>query len=469
MTDDAYISFRYAENLINGHGLVFNIGEYVEGYSNFLWILMIAGGMKLGVAPEASAILISIFCAAGTVGVITFFAFKTSKNEIFEYSAMYPAILFTGIGNYWIWTFGGGLEPILFSFLNTAAILYFAAYSKSDLTNRRLFFLSILCFLIALTRPEGVMTFVYFSLAVLFIQRDQKIINKVLWFGLPFIFLFGIYLVWKISYFGDLIPNTFYAKVEMSGNQVLNGAKYCLKFFAAYSIITIFLFPAVWIHTQKMRYNYLIVGFIIMYTGFVIVVGGDFMFAFRLYVPIAPLLAVLAFNGIEAVFNGNLLFMVIGVTTIFSTTQSRFHPEFKWEIEKYTTVNHGEKAGKFIAKNFPANAKIAVTAAGAIPYFSKLYTIDMLGLTNREIAQNGMTDIQSDITGHLKYNIPIVIQKRPEIIYFGDGFGSAIPLRRAEKDLFVTEYFQKNHSLRKYGIDKDTLQMYVLNNYEIKK
>ncbi|MDP1677755.1 MAG: hypothetical protein Q8L88_12930 [Bacteroidota bacterium] len=466
MTDDAYISFRYAENLINGHGLVFNIGEFVEGYSNFLWVLLIAGGMKLGVSPETSAIFISIICAIGTASILTFFTFKTAKKELPVYSALYPAILFTGIGNYWLWTFGGGLEPILFSFFNTTAILFFALSHDVSVSNARLFFLSILCFVIALTRPEGAMTFVYILFALIFIQRKQKPFAKVLWFITPFVLFFSVYLVWKLSYFGDLIPNTFYAKVDMSGNQVFNGLKYSLKFFSAYSIITIFLLPAVWIDSQKIRYNYLIFGFVIMYAGFVSVVGGDFMFAFRLFVPIVPLLAVLAYNGIEVVFSRNLFYIVIGVTTILSNTQSRFHPELKWEIEKYTTVIRGEKVGKFIAKNFPADAKIAVTAAGAIPYFSKLYTIDMLGLTNREIAHNGSSDIQPDITGHLKYNISIVIQKKPDLIYFGDGFGSPTPLRKAEKELFESTYFQQNYSLHKYLVENDTLQVYVLHQFE---
>ncbi|HEU4929482.1 MAG TPA: hypothetical protein VFU38_06595, partial [Candidatus Krumholzibacteria bacterium] len=48
MTDDAFISFRYAENLVSGNGLVFNIGERVEGMSNFLWTLWIGAGMGLG-------------------------------------------------------------------------------------------------------------------------------------------------------------------------------------------------------------------------------------------------------------------------------------------------------------------------------------------------------------------------------------------------------------------------------------
>jgi hypothetical protein len=40
--DDAYISFRYAANFLAGKGLVYNAGEHVEGYTNFLWVLIIA-------------------------------------------------------------------------------------------------------------------------------------------------------------------------------------------------------------------------------------------------------------------------------------------------------------------------------------------------------------------------------------------------------------------------------------------
>src|ERR1044072_2429548 len=53
LCDDAYISFRYADNLVHGLGLVYNAGERVEGYSNFLWTMGIALGMRLGVGPEA--------------------------------------------------------------------------------------------------------------------------------------------------------------------------------------------------------------------------------------------------------------------------------------------------------------------------------------------------------------------------------------------------------------------------------
>ena len=54
LTDDAFISFRYVRNLLEGHGLVFNPGEYVEGYTNFLWILeLVALWGPLRPAPGA--------------------------------------------------------------------------------------------------------------------------------------------------------------------------------------------------------------------------------------------------------------------------------------------------------------------------------------------------------------------------------------------------------------------------------
>ncbi|HEY4491844.1 MAG TPA: hypothetical protein VI958_07560, partial [Acidobacteriota bacterium] len=53
VTDDIFIGFRYAQNLVDGRGLVYNTGERVEGYTNFLWVLIMAGGLLVGIKPEA--------------------------------------------------------------------------------------------------------------------------------------------------------------------------------------------------------------------------------------------------------------------------------------------------------------------------------------------------------------------------------------------------------------------------------
>ena len=75
--DDAFISFRYAANMLDGHGLVFNRGEMVEGYSNLLWVHLSAFGMKLGLDPllwarimGTAAMAIVLALIPGIVGIL---------------------------------------------------------------------------------------------------------------------------------------------------------------------------------------------------------------------------------------------------------------------------------------------------------------------------------------------------------------------------------------------------------------
>ena len=68
--DDAYISFRYAANLVAGHGLVYNPGEFIEGYTNFLWTLLIAAGMQIGVGPHITSKVVGAACSIATLVVV---------------------------------------------------------------------------------------------------------------------------------------------------------------------------------------------------------------------------------------------------------------------------------------------------------------------------------------------------------------------------------------------------------------
>ena len=69
--DDAFLSFRYAEHFSSGKGLVFNDGEYVEGYSNFLWTVSLAVGMFCGASPEFLSMAMGIFFFSGTLLLCT--------------------------------------------------------------------------------------------------------------------------------------------------------------------------------------------------------------------------------------------------------------------------------------------------------------------------------------------------------------------------------------------------------------
>src|SRR5690242_4850816 len=68
--DDAYISFRYARNLARGLGLVYNPGERVEGYTNFLWTVLMAAGLRFHVSPEILAKCLGGLAACVSLGMV---------------------------------------------------------------------------------------------------------------------------------------------------------------------------------------------------------------------------------------------------------------------------------------------------------------------------------------------------------------------------------------------------------------
>ena len=83
LTDDAFISFRYTRNLLEGHGLVFNPGERVEGYTNFLWILELAAIWGLfNIRPEYAAPWLSVAYTAATIATVLWWAARTSPRCI---------------------------------------------------------------------------------------------------------------------------------------------------------------------------------------------------------------------------------------------------------------------------------------------------------------------------------------------------------------------------------------------------
>ncbi len=104
--DDAFISFRYAKNFINGYGLVFNPGEYVEGYTNFLWTLLIAFGLKLNFSPIIFSYLLGILFFIFSL----IFTYKTAEIIFQKKSLALLTIILLGT-NYTFSAYAtGGLE-----------------------------------------------------------------------------------------------------------------------------------------------------------------------------------------------------------------------------------------------------------------------------------------------------------------------------------------------------------------------
>ena len=120
MPDDAFISFRYAENLATGSGPVFNPGERVEGYTSFLWVLVLAGSRALGLDTAAAArTLGSVFAALTVLLVLNG---HRLCPRIDEKICLAAAVMLGSCGVFTPWAMSG-MEVTLFTFLLLLATL----------------------------------------------------------------------------------------------------------------------------------------------------------------------------------------------------------------------------------------------------------------------------------------------------------------------------------------------------------
>ena len=155
VTDDAFISFVYAKNLVEHGALVFNLGERVEGYTNFLWTLIVAAGLALKIPAELSSRVLGTLC-----GILTMFYLATVLRKLrADKESLWDSVsawILAGIPGYACWS-SGGLETQLFALFCTLSLgQYLQAILDEENGNRApLWQIGITLGLAALTRPEG--------------------------------------------------------------------------------------------------------------------------------------------------------------------------------------------------------------------------------------------------------------------------------------------------------------------------
>jgi hypothetical protein len=116
-TDDAFISFRYAQNLLDGLGLVFNAGERVEGYSNFLWTVWSAVGLALGFDAAAWAAGWGIACYLASVALLAAVGLAIARRRDGAPPWLPLAAIGAALNPEWSIFATGGLETSAFTAL----------------------------------------------------------------------------------------------------------------------------------------------------------------------------------------------------------------------------------------------------------------------------------------------------------------------------------------------------------------
>ena len=216
LCDDAFISFRYARNLLEGNGLVFNPGEYVEGYTNFLWILELAALWGIfGVPPTQTANWLSVAYTIGTIGAVVWWVARLPSLRDRGLVGWMALGLLCGSATFAVWTSGGGLETRQFTFFIVAAVVCLSVYGTSHLG---LLAASLSLAAAALTRPEGLMLaaccFGWFAVQRLTTdgRHFSKLVRAMFFLLVPFVALISAHFIFRYAYYGEWLPNTYYAK-----------------------------------------------------------------------------------------------------------------------------------------------------------------------------------------------------------------------------------------------------------------
>jgi hypothetical protein len=452
LPDDTFITLRYAKNFLEGKGFVFNEGERVEGYTNFLWLLIITLAGKLRFPLILSARTLSCVFSVGTlilsaVAANDLLAPDRRKGWKAALITAIPPMTLASSALFCTWCLAGNEIP-LFGFILLAGYILLGREKHPAIVFS-------LFAVLGLVRPEGLLFYALAGCALL-AQRGRSKAAVVLQGALILTAVYAPYLIWKWHYFGSILPNTFYAKTGPPGLIAANGARYLGGFSVRYGY---FLIPGILLYGRRLagdRRAILLLLFIAVHWAELVFLGGDWMPNYRLLAPTMPLILVFVSGSLaraeEATTTGparrNLAPMVaLSLVFLAMTPGGLSYDGFKLER---LTVRAFARVGQRLHEILPRDTRIACGSTGAIGFYSDMPIIDILGLTEPQIARSGK--IVSRQPGHMKTDGRHVLSRKPDILLLGNiqihrgkRGPEQMPIKPQERDIIEQPGFHRDH------------------------
>lgn len=392
--DDSFISFKYANNLAAGHGLVFNAGERVEGFSNLLWTLVLAGAARTGIDTVRAAWLLSLVCALASVWL----SFGLFDAALRASDARRRVWLTAAFGLASIASF-----PMIFyatSGLETHAelmllLLGVTLHLKAVATRSAgLFVPSTAAFLgVALIRPEGVC---FLALNAGFVLSRRRIVRaRVLTAAVVVSFvLYFLVILLKAGYYHSFVPNTYLAKPGMSFSYLTpfqRGFFYLVRFFLVSGLFLLLPFCIFALFKSRARYTVAFLSaVVVVQLAFILFVGGDVLRFDRFSVPFLPFLLALALMGAAEIPRTRpaALAVLVSVGALVFLNGERIHRALNKQCyHDWMHAGSHRQIGYLLADLLPQRSSVVVNEVGAISYYSGLKLIDMIGLTEAAVGR----------------------------------------------------------------------------------
>lgn len=374
--DDAYITFRTVDNLIQGYGLTWNVGERVQAYTHPLWMFLLSLGYFFTGEIFYTSIVIS---AAASLAAVTLYALRIAKTTL----AAALGVLVLGLSNAFVDYSTSGLENPLTHLL---LAVFLALYLGQPATPRRLFWLSLVASLAGVNRMDTLVIYAP-ALLVAWWQTPRR------WQALRWAVLgqapFILWEVFSVVYYGFPFPNTAYAKLNtgVPGDQLaVQGFFYLLNSLQndPITLAAIGGGVATGLISRRARETALALG-VLFYLAYTVKIGGDFMSGRFLTAPLLAAVALIGFRLPESlarrpadaaalVFAALALGLIaplptyrIDIPATYSKSDAkRINDERAWYWEDVNLV------GRSRAEPFPTSqgreSGLAARAAGELDY-----------------------------------------------------------------------------------------------------
>ncbi len=401
---------------MRGEGLVFNSGERVEGYSNFLWVLLAAGSLKIGLDPltVTAAVGVVAYLATLALAAVVAIRFGTSlpRSGIIGLALASLLVISPGFASF----SGTGLET---SFVGLLIVVNGVVHHVAAARDRVVRALQTLVpLLLVLTRLDTALALLASSLVLAFCSvREGRPLAA---FAREFAARYGlaacgivIYLAWKRVYYGEILPNTYYAKAA-DGIHVEEGLAYLATFVQSYpSVLVLTLFSVAGLFmADKCLVPFLLYGVIAtaLHVAYVIKVGGDFM-EYRFMWEIWPLLVCTAIVATEPIAERAYAVAAVGAVVALLASGTPTILEKKYGMQSLPQMNGyahlGERVGTALGRALPAGTVASTTLAGMAYFMPDVTTIDQWGLNDRftaHIKLRRFLEVDGfNARGHLKY------------------------------------------------------------------
>lgn len=402
-SEDASILFRYSANVAAGHGIVYNpAGPTVDGATDMLFMLALAGLNALGLSVELAAALVNAV-SVGAFALLLYLAWRRWARVAVGWALIPVAVVLVGP----VWQYGqlGYGTPTFAAACTVVAVV--SEIAARDPIRRKLLLLGLVIGLAGLVRPEGFILAPLVLAAQALRTRSWRMLFVPTAVWLPTV---AAFVGWRILYFGYPFPNPFYKKGGGTLHMVALPTMVQFVVQAGLPLVALLLLGLV-VRASRRR-ALALVAILGGWAAAWLLMSNEMNLSFRFQYAVLPVLLVLCAPLYRELRQGVVkasmtvtrvglaVLLVVTAAGLYHSAQTFLRPAVKSAVRQVSIPQEIRQNDPDVQVSEILNANaaggrrvLATTEAGYVAWKSGWLVTDLWGLNDKAIAHNGYLDV----------------------------------------------------------------------------